>query len=137
MTVPPYVPSGDYASPFEDPAWYLTDEQYEAALAEWAATLTPQDRFVVPPDFLNRRPPMRSLPVEPYPEPEPEVPTEPAPEPQWFMCVGRRDSDGKPYIGLGVIEPDGTEREERYHPASNTRLFALIERYLREVPDDD
>jgi hypothetical protein len=123
-----------YASIFDGPAYYMTEAEYEATLAEWAAGPGSTRAMINPPEFLWRRPPMRSLPVEPTPDPEPEAPCEP--QPQWFFAYGRRSTDNRAYIGLGVIEPDGSEREERYHPAVNTRLYALLERYLTETDDD-
>lgn len=131
----------EYASPYDDPAWYMTQEQYDAAMEAWIAAL-PANRntMVAPPEFLWRRPPMRSLPGD-EPAPETPPPTEPGPQPQpqpcWYADFGRRTTDGRAYLALGVAEIDGTEREERYHPATNTRLHALLERYLAETGDHD
>lgn len=114
---------------------YLTEAEYEAAFEAWAATLTPGETMVQPPEFLWRRPPMRSLPEDMLP-PAAEEPGQPPicpPAPQWYVDFGRRERDGRAWYALGVIEVDGTEREERYHPAANTKLHALLERYLTET----
>jgi hypothetical protein len=108
----------------------LTQDVYDRAVEQWVASLPARERQVRPPSWLIGRPLPVSLPV---PVPEPDVPIV---QPQWFACFGRRDSDQRAYIGLGVIEPDGSEREERYHPATNTRLHALLERYLVETSDE-
>jgi len=109
----------------------LTQDVYDRALEQWVASLPPGQSQVRPPSWLIGRP----LPVSlPEPEPEPESPAELLPE--WFACFGRRGSDQRAYIGLGVIEIDGSEREERYHPATNTRLHALLERYLTDTSDE-
>jgi hypothetical protein len=111
----------------------LPREQYDRALEQWVATLPPGTREIAPPLWvIYGRPGPIAAPLPP-PEAEPETPVEPQPE--WFACFGRRTSDNRAYIGLGVVEIDGTELEERYHPATNTRLYALLERYLTEVPE--
>jgi hypothetical protein len=76
------------------------------------------------------------LPVEATPIPDPDPEPEPEVNLRWFQSIGRRASDGRPYIGLGVIEPNGIEQEERYHPPKTTGLYALLERYITENPDE-
>jgi hypothetical protein len=111
----------------------LTQDVYGRALEQWVASLPPGQSQVRPPWWLIGRPLPVSVPM-PEPEPEPDAPAELLP--QWFACFGRRTSDSRAYIGLGVIEIDGSEREERYHPATNTRLHALLERYLTDTSDE-
>jgi hypothetical protein len=113
----------------------LTREQYDRALEQWVATLPPNATQIAPPLWvIHGRPGPIAAPL-PTPEPEPEPEPHVEPQPEWFACFGRRTSDARAYIGLGVIEPDGSEREERYHPAVNTRLYALLERYITETDD--
>jgi hypothetical protein len=112
----------------------LTQDVYDRALEQWAASLPPGQSQVRPPSWLFLGRPLLVSLSKPMPEPEPESPAELLPE--WFACFGRRGSDQRAYIGLGVIEIDGSEREERYHPATNTRLHALLERYLTETSDE-
>jgi hypothetical protein len=108
----------------------LTREQFDAALEQWVATLPPNATQIAPPLWAIYGP---APDVIPMPDPEPEAPCEP--QPQWFFAYGRRTSDSRAYLGIGVIELDGSEREERYHPATNTRLHALLERYLTETDE--
>ena len=113
-----------YASIFDDPAYYMTEAEYEAALAEWAAGPGSTRAMISPPEFLFRRPPMRSLP-----EPDP------APAPVWHLFIEPATASGTP-ARIGLLRTDGEDvQEAAYAPKPGEPMYDLLKLYLAENPE--